>query len=75
MLPYVVLAATALLPMSAMAANTPDAVPTHYWDVWVDNDGGTHQTSCEIKGFTPFSLGAVTPNVTPKLSAMRRGLS
>jgi hypothetical protein len=63
MLRYVVLAATALLPMSAMAANTPDAVPTHYWDVWVDHDGGTHQTSCEIKGFTPFSLGAKVQDI------------
>src|SRR5208282_140555 len=44
-------------------ANTPDAVPTQYWDVWVDHDGGTHQTSCEIKGFTPFSLGAKVQDI------------
>jgi hypothetical protein len=58
MLRYVVAAVTALLPMSAIAATTPDAVPIHYWDVWVDRDGSTHQTSCEIEGFTPYSLGA-----------------
>lgn len=63
MLRYVVLAVTALLPVSAIAATTPDAAPIHYWDVWVDNNGGTHQTSCKIKGFTPFSLGAKVQDV------------
>lgn len=68
MLRHVVLAVTALLSMRAMAANTPDATPIRYWDVWADQNGRTHQTSCEVRGFKPFSLGAtVQPIYVDKL--------
>ena len=47
---YVVPATTALFPMN-------DAVPTYYWDVWVDMTADPPDVAGS-KGIVPFSLGA-----------------
>lgn len=53
---------------SIAAAQSPTAQPFHYWHVWVDNKGTTHQTQCEIKDFNPLSLGkGVEPIFVDKL--------
>ena len=42
---------------SIAAAQAPTPQPLHYWHVWVDGAGTTHQTQCEFKDFIPLSLG------------------
>jgi hypothetical protein len=42
---------------SMVAAQSPTPQPLHYWHVWVDSAGMTHQTQCEFKDFSPLSLG------------------
>ncbi len=37
------------------AAQSPAPQPLHYWHVWVDSAGTTHQTQCEFKDFSPLS--------------------
>jgi hypothetical protein len=44
-------------PASMAAAQPPTPQPLHYWHVWVDSAGMTHQTQCEFKDFSPLSLG------------------
>jgi hypothetical protein len=39
-------------PTSMAAAQPPTPQPLHYWHVWVDSAGMTHQTQCEFKDFT-----------------------
>jgi hypothetical protein len=39
-------------PASTAAAQPPTPQPLHYWHVWVDSAGMTHQTQCEFKDFT-----------------------
>jgi hypothetical protein len=44
-------------PAGMAAAQSPAPQPLHYWHVWVDSAGTTHQTQCEFKDFSPLSLG------------------
>ncbi len=54
--------------LAGTAAALPPAQPRGYWDVWVDGDGGTHQTRCRFTEFKPFSLGkSVEPIDVDKL--------
>ena len=53
---------------SMVAAQSPTPQPLHYWHVWVDSAGMTHQTQCEFKDFSPLSLGKdVEPIFVDKL--------
>ena len=55
-------------PASMAAAQSPTPQPLHYWHVWVDSAGMTHQTQCEFKDFNPLSLGkGVEPIFVDKL--------
>jgi hypothetical protein len=38
--------------VSIAAAQSRAAQPLHYWHVWVDGAGTTHQIQHEIKGFS-----------------------
>lgn len=34
---------------------------THYWHLWTDDDGVSHQQHCALDGFHPHSVGDAAP--------------
>jgi len=50
---------------SVVTAQSPAPQPVHYWHVWVDSGGTTHQSQCEFKNFSPRE--GVEPTFANKL--------
>jgi len=53
---------------STATPQAPTPQPLHYWHVWVDSKGTSHQSRCEFKDLAPLSLGkGVEPIFTDRL--------
>jgi len=55
---------------SGQTERSPDQAPPKlaYWHVWADDDGGTHQTRCELTDFAQQSMSGAAPQWNDRLA-------